>query len=57
MCKSKGKGEKGVGKAEQATAAGGGSRELAKGRNKEEFRQRSMRKATIFLTVFYRGKT
>ncbi len=38
-------------RAEQATAAGGGNRELAKGRNKENFDSEQRRKATIFLTV------
>lgn len=39
--------------AEQA-AAGGGNRELVKGRNTENFDGVSLRKATIFLTVLQR---
>ena len=39
-----------VQRAEQTTAAGGGNRENAKGRNKENFDRLSRRKATIFLT-------
>ena len=38
-------------RAEQATAASGGSRELAKGRNKENFDSEQRRKTTIFLTA------